>query len=714
MMTASALTDNRPKAADLAPESSARTGFRPDIEGLRAVAILLVVLYHAGIRQVPGGYVGVDVFFVISGFLITSHLVGEAARSGRLNVPRFYGRRVIRLLPAATLVLASTMLAGWYWLPATRLKSLTWDAITANAYVLNYRLADLGTDYRTATATPSPLQHFWSLAVEEQFYLVIPLLLVLTMVATRSRSGFTVAVAAITAGSLWWSIHTTVGSPVWAYFGAPTRAWELGAGALLALAVPALARGTARPSDRQSALAAVVLLVAGLGAIGYAAARFGETTPFPGYHALVPVLGAIAVIGSGALRSNSLLGVPILRSIGARSYSWYLWHWPVLVIAPYAVSHELGTTGKLMAVAVAYGFACLSFVLLEQPLRADPLLRNNPARAGLTGLAMTAAVIAIALLLPLLPPRTAQGSGHAAELSLTGTTSARTKALARRISTATRVRTLPANLTPSLKKAATDDPVIARDGCLVSFTGTRTPSKCERFGDTSSRKVVVLFGDSHAAQWFPAMESIAKKRHWRLAVFTKVVCSAADVKIYLDPKRGGYQACVTWRARTEARIKAIHPSLVLMTSKVDGGDALGISGNVDRGWGQALTRTTARLTATGTRLVYLDDTPTPKGDVPDCLSAHPRAIQRCAQTREQASGSGRRSAMVRAAADAGVTVISATPWFCSAKTCPVVVGNILVYRDESHISGAYIRLLAPLLSERLKIGSTHRAVRRKG
>lgn len=712
------MAESRPSSAALSsdPPRSGQTpevgskplpglGFRPDIEGLRAIAILLVVLYHAGVGKLPGGYVGVDVFFVISGFLITSHLVREAS-TGRLDVARFYGRRIIRLLPAATLVLAVTLIAGWYWLPATRLKSLTWDAIAANGYVLNNRLASLGTDYRTANAAPSPLQHFWSLAVEEQFYLVIPLLLLLTTVVARSRTGFTVAVAAITAGSLAWSIHTTATSPVWAYFGAPARVWELGAGALLALAAPRLDRSTLDSSQQQRTPLALGLLLGGLGAIGYAAVRFDETTPFPGSHALVPVLGAVAVIAAGTLRPFPFLAAPILRSIGARSYSWYLWHWPVLLFAPYIVSRELGLIGKLVALAVAYAFASVSYLVLEQPLRDNLRLRASPVRAGLTGLAMTAMVIAIAVVLPLLPPRIAQGSGSADSVQLTGkTTSARTKALARRIAKAEAVHHLPANLTPSLNDAPADDPVIAHNGCLLSFVATTTPSHCERLGDASAKTVVVLFGDSHAAQWFPALNKIAQKRHWRLAVFTKVICSPAHVKIYLDPARGGYSACVKWRARTIARIKAIHPALVLINSKIDGADALGISGNLDQnnqGWGRALKITTGQLKAPGTRLIYLNDTPTPKGNVPDCLSAHPRATQECVQATDKAAESGRRTAMAKAAAGDGATLINPTPWFCAPKVCPVVVGNILVYRDESHVTGAYVRLLAPLLSEQLK------------
>jgi peptidoglycan/LPS O-acetylase OafA/YrhL len=668
-------------------------GFRPDIEGLRAIAILLVVGYHAGVPNLTGGYVGVDVFFVISGYLITSHLVREAV-GGHLSIARFYARRAMRLLPAAALVLAVTLLATWWWLPVTRLKSIAYDALAANGYVINYRLAALGTDYRTATAAPSPLQHFWSLAVEEQFYLVIPLLVLLTVVVARQRTLFVAAVAAITGASFWWSIHTTSTSAIWAYFGAPARVWELGAGALLGLAAVYF--------GRLPIPAAVVLRWAGIAAIGYAAVKYTESTPFPGYQAGLPVLGAVAVIGAGCANPGQGLGNPLFRSIGARSYSWYLWHWPVLLIAPFVVHQNLGLTGKLVALAVAYGFAAVSFAVVEQPIRTHPDLRAHPIRAFQVAVAVTAVVVALALVLPALPARTSLGVGNVASVTLGGTGSARTQALARRLQAATTVDTIPKNLTPSLKDAAGDNPPIYGDGCHLGFAETKTPSKCLHFGDAGGDRTMVLFGDSHAAQWFPAMNSIAKQRDLKLADFTKGACAAADVKIYLPAIKRAYDECVTWRATAIAQIKALHPAIVVMSSNYDGGDDLGIHGSQNTAWTKAWKTTTKQLTQAGTRLVYLNDTPWPKGNVPDCLAEHPTDPQRCAQKTSTAAGSPRRSMVAKAEKGLGATVVDPMPWFCALKSCPVVVGNIMVYMDDSHMSTDYAKLLTPLLSEQLK------------
>jgi len=682
---------------EAAPRPDPRRGLRADIEGLRAVAILLVVLYHAGVAPVRGGYVGVDVFFVISGFVITSRLAGELGTTGRLAIGRFYARRVLRLLPAATLVIVSTLAAAWYWLPATRLRGLAWDALSANGYVLNYRLAVLGTDYRTATAPPSALQHFWSLGVEEQFYLVWPLLLVVTVSVIRRRGALAAVVGLVTAGSLAWSVLSTGRLGGWAYFGAPSRAWELGAGALLAL--------TVRYAGRLPGSAGPWLRWLGVGAIGLAAVGYGARTPFPGYAAVLPVAGTVAVIAAGCADPGRVLSSRLLGAVGARSYSWYLWHWPVPLIAPYALGRELHVPGRLAAAAVAYGLAVATYGLVEMPLRGLPALRSRSGWALATGLGMTATAATLAVLVPLLPARTPAGVASVAEVTLAGDASAQARALAQRIEAATRAVNLPANLTPTLRQAAGDDPDIYRDGCHLTFAQTRTPAHCEALGDPGSATLVVLFGDSHAAQWYPALDAIARDRHWRLAVFTKGACSAATVRIYLDALHRPYDECVAWRTATLARIRSLRPAMVVMSSNADGGTPLTAAGDptgsVDAAWVRAWEATTRQLVQPGTRVTYLDDTPWPKGNVPDCLALHPRDVPRCARDTASAAGAPRRSAIARSVRRQGATVVEPMPWFCTLKSCPVVVGNILVYHDDSHLTTAYARLLAPLLAERL-------------
>nr|WP_269328543.1 acyltransferase family protein [Kineosporia babensis] len=684
-------------------QPSPRPGFRPDIEGLRALAVLLVVLYHCGVSTFTGGYIGVDVFFVISGFLITSHLAREVAETGRLRIGRFYARRALRLLPAATLVLVSTLIAAWVWLPPLRLRAIAYDAVTAAGYVINIRLIQSGNDYREAGTSPSPLQHFWSLAVEEQFYLFIPLLVLIGLVLLRRRAAFAALLIALVAVSFATSVASSQSSSISAYFGAPTRVWELGAGALLGVAV--LWGENFRPGQALGSLSRWVPLVrwAGLGAIAYAALFFDAHTPFPSWYAAVPVLGTVAVIGAGCLRPTSALKLPFLQFIGARSYSWYLWHWPVLVIAPYVLGHEFDTTEKLLAALVALGLACIGYSMVEQPLRNHDQLRAKPLQAGTFAVALTALTVGLALLVPALPARQSQGEGLATSLTLDGPASANYELLSSRLRTAAQASKLPKNLEPALDQAADDEPAISSNGCFVAVLESRSPQHCEKLGAPKGkgkkRSTVVLFGDSHAAQWYPAMEVLARKHRWRLAVFTKVMCTPAEVDLYAEAFRGSYRTCNAWRQDSIRRINALKPALVVMTSIADHMDLVEGNDDVDGTWAEGWAATTQRFK--GTDLVFLADTPAAQENVPECLSQHPKKVSACAQSPQQAAGSQQRERIAEAVGRAGARVVDPLPWFCGDTTCPVVVGNTLIYRDDNHITGAYARLVAPLLAEEL-------------
>ncbi|GAB6899557.1 acyltransferase family protein [Kineosporia succinea] len=669
-----------------------RPGFRPDIEGLRALAVLLVVLYHCGVSTFSGGYVGVDVFFVISGYLITSHLAREVAETGRLRIGRFYARRALRLLPAATLVLVATLVAAWIWMPPLRMRALATDAVAAAGYLINVRLIQVGNDYRSASASPSPLQHFWSLAVEEQFYLVIPLLALIGLVLLRRRAVFALLLGVLVTASFAGSVLTSQTSSVAAYFGTPTRAWELGAGSLLALVLPRFPPSFLRHVLRYGGFV-------GLSAIAYAAVSFGPTTPFPGWRAVIPVLGTVLVVAAG---SNRLLARPALQFVGARSYSFYLWHWPALMIAPYLLGREIGTPEKLLVAVAAFGLACAGYSLIEQPLRHHPHLRTHVWSAAGLAVGLTALTVGLAALAPAVPARQTQGEGLATGLSLEGPPSQSYRALTRRLRAASVTTALPANLEPSLEDAAGDDPAIARDGCLVAVPDTTTPKRCEHLGAPDASTTVVLFGDSHAAQWYPALSRLAREKHWRLAVFTKVMCSPADVRLYADRYSGDYRTCTTWREHSVNRIRSLKADLVVTTSIADRLDLVAGLDDVDATWAQGWATTLNRLRHRGSRLVFLADTPRAKADVPECLSQNPKNVQACAQSPEQAALSPQRTLIAAAARRAGARVVDPTPWFCDDSSCPVVVGNTLIYRDDNHVTGRYARALAPLLGEELR------------
>ncbi|MEU4219179.1 acyltransferase family protein [Actinoplanes sp. NPDC026623] len=661
---------------------------RRDIEGLRAVAVLLVVAYHCGVPYLTGGYVGVDVFFVISGFLITGLLLREAGRTGTVSIPRFYARRAMRLLPASTVVVVATVAASALWLPPLRLPDLFSDALHTTIYSMNWRMAAVGTDYLNAGADPSPLQHFWSLAVEEQFYLVWPLLLLILVRRGGRGRGLVTALAVLTAGSLLFSVWQTRHNAGWAYFGAHTRAWELGVGALLAVGATRLARlGTG---------ASRALTGCGLTAIVVAALGFTAATPFPGYAALLPVLGAAAVIAGGCAGRPGLLGLPVLQGVGRLSYSWYLWHWPALLIAPYAFGRDLAGRERVAVALGALLLAGLTYALVENPVRHLAALRDRPWRGLGVGAALS---LTAAGLCALITFTVAHASGvnsyRAAPLTDAGR-------LQQSLAAATTIPAVPSNLTPKLTVAVKDKPHYYREKCNGAFDDPEVKTPCE-YGDLASPTTVVLFGDSHAGQWFPAMEIIARQRHWKLAIVAKSACSAADTLIYLDQLKREFTECVQWRRAAWQRIRSLHPAMVIMASTAPSNEALKVTGTQDRAWVEGWKRSVDAVSGPGTTVYFMNDTPWQAGPVPDCLSAHLKDPQVCTRRRAIAVNVPQRRELVMAAVRAkGVRIIDPLPWFCTASRCPSIVGNLLVYRDQHHVTTSYSRFLAPLLSAQLK------------
>ncbi|MET7425225.1 acyltransferase family protein [Dactylosporangium sp. NPDC005555] len=693
--------------------------FRPDIEGLRAVAVLLVVANHAGLGLVHGGYVGVDVFFVISGFLITLHLFRELQQTGRIGFGAFYGRRIVRLLPASTIVVIATVAAAWAWMSPVQAKAVVYDALAAAAYGINVRLSVLGTDYLSAELEPSPLQHFWSLAVEEQFYFIWPLLLIAAAGARASRRRAATALTALAVVSFAVCVWQTGHSQPWAYFGIQARAWELAAGALVALAVTRL--------ERLRGAAAATWL--GVAAIVASAVVYDETTRFPGMAALLPVAGAVLVIAGGVARPRNgairILGTAPLQAIGKLSYSWYLWHWPALMLAPHiAGQDELGTWAKA---AVAVGSllpAWLSLRLVENRVRFNPVFKRRPRRglglgATLTALACGAAAIFLGLPNEVRGEGTAQDTAQALAQRQAADAAAEERQLeeARKklldlIAAGAGLKAMPENLTPPVTAATNDRPQGSK-GCLASLDETSIKPAlaegCDKHGDPKGTGTMVLFGDSHTEQWFDAFDAVAKRRHLKLVVLTKSGCTPADAYTIKVNARRAFTECATWREEAFAKIKELKPSLVVLSTRTYTDPPVDKSGAVtagkaeaDSAWSKALIRSAKRLEELGARPVIMQDTPDPRGtSVPDCVAAHPEAVQQCALKVTTAIYASRRTANADAAAEAGYTVVDPTAWFCTATVCPVIVGNALVYRDGSHVTTSYVKLLTPLLQKAL-------------
>ena len=691
---------------------TSRKGFRPDIVGLRAVAVIAVVLYHAGIPGFGGGFIGVDVFFVISGFLITGLLWREVATTNTVALGRFYGARARRLLPAAATVGIATALVVAVVLPPLQARSVFLDGIACALYAGNYRFAMHGTDYLASDLPPSPFQHYWSLGVEEQFYLVWPVLIIGTAwLVHRLRAGaaaratpYAVVLVLVAAASLAAAVLWTRTSPAWAFFSLPTRAWELAAGGLVALSI--------HQWRRLPLLPATIVGWGGLALIVLTCTQLGPRTPYPGTAALLPVLGTALVIGAGpvtgGLGAGRVLCRPAMRAIGRVSYSWYLWHWPVLLLMPPLLGEPAGLPARLSATAVSGGLAVITLHLVENPGRFAAALRRS-AKASLTvaAAASAAAACACMLLLNVVPVPVGHGAAapRANIVAVPPTTIAPAMspeeaavqhafAQARdAVAASAGLRAVPSNLDPPLAKAPADKAAVFVNGCVRSWREIGQ-GECAT-GDIASPTTVALVGDSHAAMWNPAFQHLAEQRHWRLETLAKVTCPLQDLHITSPYLGREYTECEQWRAQIVNRLKAEHPRLVVLDMSRRYGADFGFT-SYDPAWIDTLGRTVAQLRSIGAAVLVLGPVPDPGSSVPTCLSGHVDDATACAPARPVAVDDGGVSAERAATTAGGGRYADLTDLFCTADRCPVIVGNTLVFRDDNHVTTEYAQLLTPV------------------
>lgn len=690
-----------------------RSALRTDIQGLRAVAVGLVVAFHAGLPFLRGGYVGVDVFFVISGFLITGLIVREIGATGHLSLARFYARRARRLLPATAVTFVGVAALTVAVLPVTRWASVAGDMVASALYVVNWQLAARSVDYLAQGSAASPLQHFWSLAVEEQFYIVWPVLIVVLAwwARRRSRSGLgglstgrlAVGLLLIVVPSLAWSVYLTSADPGPAYFVTTTRLWELGIGALLAV-------GATRAARAPAAMRAVAGWF-GLGMIGFAAVVFTGATPFPGTAALVPTVGAAAVLwaglGDGRGRVRVLDWSP-MQDVGALSYSLYLWHWPLLVAATALwgdADGHLWLPTALVAAAASVVPAWFSYRVVEGPLHHHPALAV-PWRAAVVGGVCVAIGLTSAGAIALSLDRQRQSAEASAPSS--GTAAEPFGAAALGEDPAGSPAAVPvdqvASITPSPIDAKDDNADVYGDGCHQDQEHPEVLS-CT-YGDPASKTRVALVGDSHAAQWEPTLRVLAEQNGWRLETYTKSACLFADVTVWNINRDGPYTSCTDWTSRVVAAIAGDPPAVVVVSTSgsytaVRDGDKLGGTES-DTAIVRGLASTWRALEDAGTEVVVVLDTPRPGIDIPDCVAQHRDALSACAVSRAAAVASSAAAAQEDAATEVdGLTMLDLTAWVCPAERCPAVIGGVLVFRDAHHLTATYARTLAPVLGREL-------------
>jgi peptidoglycan/LPS O-acetylase OafA/YrhL len=655
------------------PEHERHLRFRPDIEGMRAVAILLVVLYHAGWRRAQSGFLGVDVFFVLSGFLITGLLLDEVAAKGRVSLTKFWARRARRLLPAAAVVTLAVLVLNAVFLDPFEQKTFAETARAFAVYGSNILFAIRSTDYFGGAAVRDPLLHTWSLSVEEQFYVFFAPAMLIMAAWTRSRGPavarwrFIVTTSLVTLVSLAGCLLFVRRYPVIAFYALPARAWEFGLGALTVIA--------ARKADRLGRGALEVLAVMGLAAVVGSAVLLREGAGPPlGIRTLIPTIGAVALILAGAGAHRTLvaraLSLSPVRLVGRLSYSWYLWHWPALVYLRALVPEpSLRLSGAVAVLALLPAGA--TYVLVESPIRFSVPLQRRGRQ-----------VVIAALLLAVITAGAATAAARYSDWVLG------TPRYASILSARVKARTYS-------------------DGCQVGLLAVTSP-EC-RYGPASNDTTVVLFGDSHAAQWFPAFDSVATMRGWSLVNLTKTGCPTVLIAVPNSKLGRRYTECDVWRQYAIDRVVALKPTLVVVTNErsynvfVGSVELLTDSSSVARReWHDALVRTLTSLAPSGAKLVVLEDTPQPGRDVPRCLVKNIKATHRCtADVRRALNPESFAAERLAVAAVPRAAYVTLNPFICEGGKCPAVQNGIVRYQDESHLSVRFVTSLAPELSRTL-------------
>ncbi|RJQ82329.1 acyltransferase [Pseudonocardiaceae bacterium YIM PH 21723] len=678
-----------------------RPGFRPDIQALRAIAVLAVVLNHLWPTRLTGGFVGVDVFFVISGFLISSHLGREIRSTGRVRLVRFYARRARRLLPAAFTVLLLSLIAAVLLLPYSLWGSNASEALAAVVYGENWLLAAKAVDYSAMSDTATMAQHYWSLSVEEQFYLCWPLLLIaLAWLRRRTRiPGIGWAgVALIGGASLWFSVYYTEAEKSAAYFVTPTRVWEFAIGAGIALAAHRIVL---------PALVANLTSLLGFALILIAAVAFDHTTAFPGYAALLPTLGTGLVIASGIepreLWHEKLSARRPVQWVGDISYSLYLWHWPLIVLGPFALSARLTWYARLALLALALVLAWLSKRYLEDRAMSWPKLTVSSRR---TLVAMVAGMLVTGL--------TGSGLAWGAEMRTEQAQVEQREAAAKPCFGAAALkqgsrcadRFRPAN---DVNMTEASRYWLIQSGCRPDESNlprgtTLTPVTCDYSQGKPGATRVWLIGDSHALQWQAALADLARERHWILRIDFQPSCPLAHVRFRGKTDVQGMaesekQHCMRFGEDATEQIAQEKPAYVFTASftrfeKADDG-----SGRSElEQYREGLHHYWGRWTAAGAKVFAMADPPLGTLRPKNCVILNPDDPLACAMDRTRATTPDAVATAARESRDPNVRLVDLTNYFCDHDRCYSVVGGVPVYLDDNHLNAVYTRTLRPMIA----------------
>ncbi len=727
--------------------------YRPEIEGLRAVAVLLVVLSHLGVTGFSGGFVGVDVFFVISGYLITGLISSEYAKRADANGDRgwfslrsFYFRRVKRIVPMSFTILVATTFASYILFNAIRAKTVLVDSIWAALFSANIHFINISTNYFQQGYSTSPLQHYWSLAVEEQFYLVVPALFVFA-VKLKDMKFFVVQLgwerrikllySLIVIASLSWSVIETYSNPSSAYFSSLTRAWELGAGALLAIST---LRGAPRIPPRLNSLESIF----GLGLIGFSTLIYTSTTNFPGFVAIAPVLGASMIIHAGISGTNfvsKILSSKPFTGIGKISYSLYLWHWPLIVILNATHPRILKSViGQITLIFVAITLSVLSYKLIEQPFRRIPIPSrwsreklNNSISVWYSRMAnirkYRAAAVSLLLVISLLSGISIFYTNHVGKKSPTTkvtqpsiTPSTSPNPTLTRIPSLSYDATLQKwdqlifnsllifnarNLKPTFAKTQSYDtwrnPDCNHVSSIFGVAEIKNLAICRAgFGS----KTALFIGNSHGRMLQKAVTDPFVKAGWTIYSFFMPWCMTLDVN-GIDKTFSKIYDCNLYHQDIQLLLAKMHPDVVIESDRlfpkatfIAAGKTYAANSNEPLFW-KIYLDSLKTIRAQTKQLIVIGITPELPKPIIDCADAQLNLEVTC-----QASGaniSGEVSSQSQAANLAQALFIDTRDWLCYKKIfCPAVIGQTLVYKDADHTSFPMEPKLALLFSAYLK------------
>lgn len=671
---------------------------RTDIQAFRALAVISVVIFHLWPNRLTGGFVGVDVFFVISGFLITQHLVRDVA-NGTFSVVSFWARRIRRLLPASLTVLVVT--AGAIFLVAPRDLWPTWisEVGSSAAYFENWTLANNAVDYLAADNAASPTQHFWSLSVEEQFYFSLPILIWLLVIALRSRAAekiskaLIVLLSVIVVSSLIAGIYLTYAEPVSSYFFTQVRAWQFGAGALLASVWVYV------PQNRRFKL---LSLIVGLLLIVASALLLDGAMAYPGFWAIIPTLGAVLAIASDLEDGPMarLLAWRPIQFVGDVSYSIYLWHWPLIILLPLVIGN-LTTVAKISIIVISLGLAALSQKYIEQPFINFGRREGARNRNAIAGMALACGLLLVG---SITVSAQAEGSIRSELVKQLGGIENQTDCLGAASNapdgTLCENSQLKKTLIPSVELASRDNPsLFLPDSCQGTNAADSVPMPCNLTGSKSAVKIA-LVGDSHSAQYMAAMMALAIKNDWQVISYSKGGCPLSYAQRVHDVVLK--DACKKWVANAVGILGSGNFDLVV-TSQRSG-----------REWDSGKVKTTTyaqdglvkvwkEINTAGVPILVMKDNPLPIKASLLCIKKNKfDHFDACQNTKKAAMLFDPQPGAVKKLNSPITRLVDFTNVYCDDLKCDAVIGGVIVNRDENHLTNTFARTLAPYIEVQIK------------